>query len=287
MRGLAALAVFIFHLTHGSPIAPRGVVTSITAYGWLGVEVFFVISGFIIPYALFRASYHPSRYGRFVLRRILRLDPPYLASILLILGVAYLLTWAPNYAGPPFRFDPATVFAHLLYLNAILGFEWLSPVYWTLAIEFYYYLVVGLVYPLVVSAARWKRLVLLLVLISLSLVPATAAVGFRYVPLFAMGFVVLQRRLQLIGARETLVLTAAVAAACVLSLGVPHALAGVAAAGAITSLDLRTRVTAFLGTISYSLYLVHPPVVRAVLTVGRGAADTDARRPSCSWSRSR
>ena len=127
LRGLAALSVCLFHLTQFGSLLPRGRLAAFGAWGWLGVEVFFVISGFIIPHALDRSHYRLSRYGQFLLRRIIRLDPPYLCSIALVLAVTFLLTLAPGYEGAPFRPSPAGVLAHLLYLNAALGYEWLNP----------------------------------------------------------------------------------------------------------------------------------------------------------------
>ncbi|MFZ3046680.1 MAG: hypothetical protein WA151_12270, partial [Desulfatirhabdiaceae bacterium] len=57
LRGLAALAVCLFHLTRYKPgfLPEYSILKSICQYGYLGVEIFFVISGFIIPLALFRS----------------------------------------------------------------------------------------------------------------------------------------------------------------------------------------------------------------------------------------
>ena len=93
LRGLAALAVAFFHFSNGNPnfyVPP--VLRAIGANGWLGVEVFFVISGFILPYSLWRAGYQlsPSNFGRFVWKRVVRLDPPYFGTIALVLLLAYL-----------------------------------------------------------------------------------------------------------------------------------------------------------------------------------------------------
>lgn len=112
-------------------------------YGWLGVPVFFVISGFVIPYAMYNAGYSLSHFGRFLAKRLIRLDPPYLASILLILLVGILPTFVPGFAGQRPSFPTAQVLAHLGYLNTFLGYQWLNPVYWSLAIEFQYYLLIG------------------------------------------------------------------------------------------------------------------------------------------------
>jgi len=63
-----------------------------------------------------------------------------------------------------------------------------------------------------------------------------------------------------------------------LTLGVPEMLAGLGAVVAISCLTIRNRVFVFLGSISYSLYLVHPPVTRVVYTLGRRFATTDTKQ---------
>jgi len=84
LRGLAAFAVAWVHFTNGGNLIQAGWLKTSGAYGWLGVEVFFVISGFIIPFSLYHSGYRfPSHVGRFIFKRILRLDPPYLVTIAL------------------------------------------------------------------------------------------------------------------------------------------------------------------------------------------------------------
>ncbi|HEX9544090.1 MAG TPA: acyltransferase [Pyrinomonadaceae bacterium] len=158
LRGLAALAVCWFHLTNANTIAARGILQASGKYGWFGVEIFFVISGFIIPYALHRGDYRLKRFPTFLVKRITRLDPPYLVSILLVLLTSYLISLAPHYQGERFHLDIARILLHLGYLNVLVGYEWLNPVYWTLAIEFQYYLLIGLAFPLISSRSPWKRL---------------------------------------------------------------------------------------------------------------------------------
>jgi len=91
LRGLAALAVCWFHVTIGTANLNNGIVRSSGTYGWLGVELFFVISGFIIPYSLQRSGYKLKNYPVFLLKRITRLDPPYLASIVLVIAVTFFV----------------------------------------------------------------------------------------------------------------------------------------------------------------------------------------------------
>src|SRR4051812_47773396 len=103
MRGLASFAVCWYHVTHGNAafLSP-GVLKSSGSYGWLGVEVFFVISGFVIPYALQGSKYRIRDCGTFLLKRVVRLDPPYFATICVILVLGYLSAKTPGFAGEPF-----------------------------------------------------------------------------------------------------------------------------------------------------------------------------------------
>src|SRR5271169_5335799 len=77
LRALAALFVAWGHF-----VAGQGKYLSLSGkYGYLGVHIFFVISGFVIPWSLYRSRYALHDYSRFLLKRNVRLYPPYLASI--------------------------------------------------------------------------------------------------------------------------------------------------------------------------------------------------------------
>lgn len=84
LRGIAALAVCWFHLS-GHYWVSEGALKASGQFGFLGVDVFFVVSGFVIPYSLYRAGYRLRNYPTFLLKRITRLDPPYIASIVFVL----------------------------------------------------------------------------------------------------------------------------------------------------------------------------------------------------------
>ena len=111
LRGLAALGVAWFHFAYSNSNLNTGPFALSAKYGNLGVEVFFVISGFILPYSLWKNDYTLRNYGRFILKRIIRLDPPCFAAIAVALGVAYAATLAPQYKGGPV----SVTFTQLLY----------------------------------------------------------------------------------------------------------------------------------------------------------------------------
>src|SRR5258707_3445092 len=275
LPGVAALAVCWFHLTNANTIAGVGLLQASGKYGWLGVEVFFVISGFIIPYALHRGGYRLNRFPTFLLKRIIRLDPPYIVSILLVLLTGYLITLAPHYQGEAFHLDYTRILLHLGYLNVLVGYEWLNPVYWTLAIEFQYYLLIGLAFPLISSKRLWKRLLFFAVLSLLAWKITFGGFIFHFIVLFFMGIALFQQQHRIISVKELLILLVIFTAAAYVTLGVPYALAGLLAVLVISCLTIKNRVFVFFCSISYSLYLVHPPVTRVVYTLGRRFATTD------------
>jgi len=98
LRGIAALSVAWFHIAAGTPaVATDSWLRASGAYGWLGVEMFFVVSGFVIPWSLARRGYRPIRDGgSFLARRIVRLEPAYLASLILVVLLQAASSLAPG-----------------------------------------------------------------------------------------------------------------------------------------------------------------------------------------------
>lgn len=101
---------------------------------------FFLISGFIIAYSLQKVLVTPSFCARFIIRRILRLTPPYWAAIALTLLVNlfsnYVLT--DRTVSLP---KIGVIIAHAFFLQDILKLEQISPVFWTLCLEIQFYFV--------------------------------------------------------------------------------------------------------------------------------------------------
>jgi len=143
LRGVAAISVVIYHLTGNlesslSAWVPQQLLT-IASYGYLGVPVFFVISGFVISLAISNTNITLKYFGNFALRRSIRLDPPYWVSIILALILIQLknLYLTTNEPLP----TSGSLIAHIFYLQELLGYNSeLSKVYWTLCLEIQFYL---------------------------------------------------------------------------------------------------------------------------------------------------
>lgn len=282
LRGLASLGVCWLHLTdftyHNTDGPFYNLLRASGSYGWLGVEVFFVISGFVIPYSLRRANYSLSHYPTFLLKRIIRLDPPYLVSIFLFILLAFAYA---SYTGRPPEVEGAPltwtrVLLHLGYLNMFFGHEWLNPAFWTLAIEFQYYILMGLAFPLFASGRRQVRRAALLCFAATpffsghELMPGGVPYStfiFHFTFLFLLGITTFQYRVRLVGGAEYAFTLSLVALGSFVTVGTASTVAGLFAVGVICLYKRRNAVSDFFGNISYSLYLLHWPVGHLVLSI--------------------
>lgn len=270
LRGIAALAVCVFHMTattDPSFLPPGDALRAAGMFGQYGVEAFFVISGFVIPWSLSKRSYRVASYGRFVARRVVRLDPTYLIVIALTLLLNYASSQAPGYRGEAFRLDGVQVLLHLGYVNTFFGYPWLNSVFWSLAIEFQYYLFVGLAFPLLAAGSRYVRWATLGLLAGTPLLVPDRRFLFLYMPLFVAGILTFHLHAALVGRRAFLAGLAATTVLAWVALGGGAAFVAAATALCIPFVKLSGRGLAFFGTVSYSLYLVHTLVGSRVINL--------------------
>ena len=167
----------------------------------------------------------------------------------------------PGFRGPPFHFDIENALGHLGYLNGLLGWPWANPVYWSLAIEFQYYLLSGLLFPLLATRQPGLFAIVATTLVTLALLFPKRELVFAYLPLFAVGFIGFRWRiLRQFEFLDIVPLIVALVALVTLH-GWPVAGCVVATALVMTfTPNNLIKWQARLGLISYSLYLVHVPV---------------------------
>jgi peptidoglycan/LPS O-acetylase OafA/YrhL len=269
LRGLAASAVVWFHLTQGNPDPHLPLwLRASGRHGWLGVEVFFVISGFVIPFVLRRANYRLKDYGPFVVRRIVRLDPPYFASILVAVGLAYASAAVPGFRGQPPAFSVPQLLSHVAYANGLLGFHAINVVYWSLSLEFQYYLLIGLAAPLLLSEKRIVRIGALAALSIAALALPNKLIVFSWFFLFELGILTFYFRGRMVSLSGYLAGVVLMAVGTHVTLGLATALVAVATTLLMAFVELRNRPLLFLGDISYSLYLIHVPVGGRIINGG-------------------
>ncbi len=141
LRGIAASSVVLYHLLGRTDAG------WLAKSGYLGVAVFFVLSGYVITMVVGTNKITLGFLGRFAARRSLRLDPPYWVNIAVVIALMFVA--ARVGVEKPFP-SASTIFVNLIYLQDLLGVQPLSSVYWTLCLEVQFYLVL-----ILLLATRW------------------------------------------------------------------------------------------------------------------------------------
>jgi peptidoglycan/LPS O-acetylase OafA/YrhL len=170
LDGLRAIAVLMVVAWHYVPagdgdIAGGGMLYTLFRPGRSGVDLFFVLSGFLITSILIEQRGAPSYYTVFYLRRAFRILPVY-ALMVLALFLGRALAWKPELFGGEF---PVWTYPFFLQNFAMAHLNTYGPAFmtatWSLAIEEQFYLVFPFLVAVIPARALPKLLVSLLVLV--------------------------------------------------------------------------------------------------------------------------
>src|SRR3954454_19463248 len=145
LRLLAAVAVVAFHAWGVTPQGfkvPEGAISFVLSYGGHGVDLFFVISGFIIFYATHRATLTPAEFLR---RRVERIAPLY---FVVTFAVIILATTLPATFGTDGWYTPRHILKSLAFIAFTDGEMPVVYLGWSLEYEMYFYLTVALLIAL-------------------------------------------------------------------------------------------------------------------------------------------
>ncbi len=270
IRGIAALAVCLFHFTKGF-VNDISIAEVLLPYAWIGVEVFFVISGFVIPYALLRLPFKSRHYGGYLLKRLVRIEPAYLASIALIILLNYLSTLFPIYQGDPFSISGFNILLHMGYLVEFFDGTWMNPVYWTLAIEFQYYLVIGVLLIIWNRNQKYLTIATLFLFFALSFIPQDTVKFLKHTDIFTIGIVCAFYKKEYIDKLLFLVLVFLIGVVIYIHHSYVITILAVGASLGIAFLNRFSnfKLLIFFGNISYSLYLIHIPVGGRIINLSK------------------
>ena len=269
MRGTSALAVMVYHFNVGSYYPALMHWHRVVSYGYLGVAVFFVISGYCIGKSWLRS---PDMFA-FLKQRFRRIYPAYAASVAFIILCALV---RKHFGGindvARIPTAPASVLAvFAIYTAPASTVPTMNWVYWSLTYEVFFYLVLGMVLC-VPTAFRPRRALLA----AHGVLCALALSGWHFsgTPLFfvdnwnlfALGIGICMVSIHAREAYGFLAISAAtlIAKAALGRLG----LYDWVAMASVVLLLLPHRLLApgprhplvYAGRISYSLYLLHVPV---------------------------
>ncbi len=329
LDGLRAIAILLVLGCHYPAFA--GLFYKIPEFGWIGVDIFFALSGYLITTILLGLRNREKPYKTFYSRRAVRILPPYLAVTLVLVVVAICQHWqVVNFLAsqlfflqaapantrefglflvlhPKFRLmHLAALFAlaHRLPLGPIgIGMNWASPpaTYWSLSIEEYFYLLWA---PVVLRFSRRTILLVAIVVCLFEMLMRWLGPEYAYLSLFSRFDALLfggllamllerwgrsgipawsGRFFAAVGGFSALSLAAILyairpvigreirASVLFVVFGLSIFSIGIAALMGLLLLRsgsnwwlarlLRTRVLVFIGTISYTMYLVHVIVI--------------------------
>ncbi len=297
IRGLAALSV-VFHHTYlmAFPGYPR--ITGPLWAGWLiyghfAVAVFIVLSGFSLAVAPARSGWRMGSTGRFFFRRAWRILPTYWPALLFSLAVAWWITAQPGESLPTIK----SVFVNGLLVQDIVNAPTPNGAFWSIAVEAQLYFV----FPLLILATRRLGQSVMLSLVAMSVIlinvlaPHVSLVDklLRFTPQFALLFAMGVAAASVVRVGHRRAQRRVSLGWCAVLAGVP-VLAWIAIAGSVWTLNhlfwidvalgpaialsvaavagggpartiavLDSRPLKSLGSFSYSLYLVHAPIVVA------------------------
>ncbi len=142
LRGLAILMVFYFHTCSNGLLSPRSRLFS--GMGWIGVDLFFVLSGYLVTGILLRESGSPTYYRDFYMRRILRIAPVYSLALLAILEIQPVFHSNMHGTGTQLTHPWLVTVLYCLNLSNLRSAFYpleipLASLYWSLAIEEQFY----------------------------------------------------------------------------------------------------------------------------------------------------
>lgn len=174
LDGLRGMAILLVMVGHYFSVPGVGSVSLLNGYwfrlGWTGVDLFFVLSGFLIGGILLEARGSSNYFKTFYARRFFRIIPLYYAWILLYVILAPVLRiFLSEKIGPVQQVD-GSILAHLFFVQNFheflkpgASFWWFSST-WSLAVEEQYYLVA----PLLVRYLSKRSLAVVLTLVTLA-----------------------------------------------------------------------------------------------------------------------
>jgi peptidoglycan/LPS O-acetylase OafA/YrhL len=164
VRGVAILLVMTYHFTFRFvPVTAFGrAVQGAFTFGWSGVDMFFVLSGFLITRILLETRRKPGYFKHFYMRRVLRIFPLYYGTLFAGFVVAPLFTPAVSPEMQALRDRQAWLWTYSSNIADALSRDWLFNVewlqlnhLWSLAVEEHFYFV----WPLLIGVLSGRTVV--------------------------------------------------------------------------------------------------------------------------------
>ena len=193
LRGLAAMAVVLQHFSATAQLNASGWIPSIVPHGYMAVDFFFILSGFIMCYTYLAGfeTLGSRAYGPFLWKRVARIFPLGIAVTLIIVACGGLastvdLGWL-FYSVKVSGGLGAMIAVNLLHLQGFLPDYSLNDPSWSVSVELGAYLLFPILIFLMFKARVWVTIVYTLlgigILLRLSSFDPAGGMAFRWAPL--------------------------------------------------------------------------------------------------------
>jgi peptidoglycan/LPS O-acetylase OafA/YrhL len=221
----------------------------------------------VIPWSMYHSGYRIKHFWKFLLKRIARLEPPYLFSLVLVIILLYAKQAFWSSSVDP-ELNLTRILLHIGYLIPFQGeYDWLNLAYWTLAIEFQYYLLIAILFTLLVSGGLFLRILIYALFLGFSYVTDSELLPF-WLPVFLLGILMFLYHADIINGREFYITLSVVLLISIVKYPLGSVIYSIVPLLAIISYrNVKFPFFHYVGKFSYSIYLLHPLIATTYINV--------------------
>ncbi len=259
-RGVCAFIVALYHFLHfenqhGAFIEKGNPVMNVVDPFIHGsICVFFVISGYVMYLHLQRNNYSLSLFLPFMAKRLIRLMIPMFSCVIAILAINGLFQ---AYLGDPILFSARQFIANITLSANVVGEQWYNPIFWTLSVEFQFYLFLGLGYLLIRKNPFVAFILLAAIALALNYTFDTRGTLAEFGSYFIIGISMSLFVNKQLSGPQLLLIIAIGAADFILNQALYYYVIPLLSVPVLLFVHGKHRFFEFLGETSFSFYLMH------------------------------
>lgn len=254
LRGIAIILVVMIHISHFYTQF-----SNLSQFGYLGVQIFFILSGFVLPLSMNDNQYKIQYFYKFLLKRLIRLEIPYFIALVITILILFLKHEDNKWI--------SLFITNLTYSAGVLNMKWASGVFWTLGIEFQFYILLAFLYTTFFNHSNFIFISSFLISLIISYSISDGNFLFYWFPFFGLGIILFRYKCTKINIFTFCFLSLLCFIFIFVRYGTPYLLISIVAMAFIyinlyIDLNLNSNIIVKIGKISYSIYLIHLTIIQ-------------------------